>query len=259
MSTSWSEAPERRRVNGDILLWSEARERGHGFAMAVDSDGYEYACGLDEREWREGDVLLREWTMHGRRERFAMDRQTKQWSTVSAAATQTPEEEPEAGKDRTRHLAWWRKFKRDWKSNGNVLFHGPPGTGKTFAADLALQFVGHKGVDTERLKWARFAAGAAEDRFADDDARREWRELRERCAAVPFLLVDDFAAAKPTPSVQDAWLALLDARIEAELPTLITSNADEAALSVAGWDARVMSRLALWESVTMGTRDRRRK
>ena len=89
----------------------------------------------------------------------------------------------------------------------------------------------------------------------DLDARRKWVELRERVAAVPVLVLDDFGAGKPTPSLQDAVLTLIDRRIEAGLRTLITSNLALGQLAVQGWDSRTRSRLALFRAVSMGQKD----
>ena len=138
------EGDTRYAINGDELLSSEAWERSHGHAIALDRNGYEYMRGLDERLVRDviGGGATLERLIDGRRERWT--REDGQWTRDDSDGVRAPKHAGatlDTTPDRAEYRAWWREFQQDWRLHGNVWLHGNAGTGKTFAADTALRFL----------------------------------------------------------------------------------------------------------------------
>jgi hypothetical protein len=255
------EGPARYALNGDELLSSEAWEREHGHAIALDRHGHEYTRGLDEvlRRGEGGNATL-ESTWHGRRRVWRRDPESGRWNEDLSAAVEAPRHADALARrpDRADYFAWYDDFRGNWRLHGNAWIVGAPGTGKTFAADTALRWIAEHGIDARRLKWHEFATALQDSFFGDDATRARWTAMREDAGSVAFLVLDDFGAGKPTPTLQDAALALLDRRIEANLPSVVTSNLTPAQLRTAGWDARLTSRLGMFRTFAMGAMDWRR-
>jgi predicted ATPase len=140
---------------------------------------------------------------------------------------------------------------RDWLDGHgrgerrNLLLFGPVGTGKTgLAVALLLTLLERGGrgmfVNFRELLW---------------ELRRSYRTGEptaqvERAQRTPLLVLDDLGAERPTDHARDELAVLVERRHGRELPTIVTSNYDPAALArrlghddpVVG--QRVVSRLA---------------
>ena len=107
---------------------------------------------------------------------------------------------------------------RYWQYSPEGLYlWGPAGTGKTVTVWGLLR----RQIEAERA--VLFVAvpqflGALRQGVA------EGRSTERRAAGVPVLCLDDLGAEKPSEWVRETLLAIIDARINAKLPTIFTSN-----------------------------------
>ena len=90
----------------------------------------------------------------------------------------------------------------------------------------------------------------------DDDARTETTEtVMAECIGQQVLCIDDLGSAKPTDWAEERLYAIIDGRLKAERPTIITCNP-----SGAGWDGlhpRLKSRVRAGVTVELTGPDRR--
>ncbi|RMI46767.1 ATP-binding protein [Streptomyces triticirhizae] len=136
----------------------------------------------------------------------------------------------------------------------SLLLLGPTGTGKTHQAFGALTLLARHGVRVEwRAESAADLYGSLRPRQGVDTEREVWR-----VATCPLLMIDDLAAAKPSPWTEEITYRVVNHRYVHCLPMLITSNEPLARLREALGD-RVASRLAqMADRVVLTGPDRRR-
>lgn len=102
-----------------------------------------------------------------------------------------------------------------------LIILGPVGTGKTHLAVALCREAILKGLTArftqvpELLAQIRLAIGKG-----DEDAKR----MVDYCGKVPFLVLDDLGAERVTDWVREQLFLIVNARYEAMLPTVVTSN-----------------------------------
>ena len=107
---------------------------------------------------------------------------------------------------------------RYWQYSPEGLYlWGPAGTGKTVCAWGLLR----RQIEEERavlfVHVPRFLAALRQ-------ATAEGRAIERQATGVPVLCLDDLGAERPTEWVRETLLAIIDARCNAKLPTIVTSN-----------------------------------
>lgn len=112
-------------------------------------------------------------------------------------------------------------------SHGNIILHGPPGTGKTRVLARILKKLLYR----EMVKSVEWITGS---QFADlvsslgiGDERAEARQRLARLGTVELLAIDDLASVHFTGARISALFKVLDARYRNRLPTFITTNCNE--------------------------------
>ncbi len=140
---------------------------------------------------------------------------------------------------------------------GAYLF-GEPGTGKTYAASCAVRLAveaSPAGPVPARIVTAARLLDEVRDGYGSGDG------ALGRAEAIPLLALDDLGAERPTEWAVETLTRLLDARLSAGLPTIVTSNHSVGGIrdlwgGVAG--KRVASRLAgACERIEVAGEDRR--
>lgn len=124
---------------------------------------------------------------------------------------------------------WWTADPPKW----NLLLHGNPGGGKTAAAHWALLEATKRGMSAEVRKAASIV------RISQFDGVKELEHLKR----AGLLVIDDLGAEKLSGYGASLLGELLDARYEAEAPTIITANLTLAQLSE-HLGQRIVDRLA---------------
>lgn len=129
-----------------------------------------------------------------------------------------------------------------------ALLVGEYGTGKTHLAVAALRQFGRGSFwkVPDVLDWLRRNA-YGDQGVGIEDALRPFRE------GTGLLVLDDYGTEKTTDWAAEQLYRILDSRYEAQLPTIITTNADFTVL-----DGRIRSRFAEGTVVCKGADMRRR-
>lgn len=95
---------------------------------------------------------------------------------------------------------------------------GEPGTGKTHAAACSVRMCHARGIGAKLVTAKRLL----------DEVRAGYdggdRGALERAARVPLLALDDLGAERPTEWAMEQISSLIDGRVSAGLPTVVTSN-----------------------------------
>lgn len=156
-------------------------------------------------------------------------------------------------------VAWARRYLAGWPTPAAPLavFVGAPGCGKTMAAWAIARAVVHelegRAVVTKCAKMVRDIRGAWKLRDADGEEDRRIA----RYVAPDLLVLDEVSRhafyGEPTQTLYD----VLDGRLEACRPTILTSNEDDAGLAALLGPA-LMDRLALGGVVDFGQESYRR-
>lgn len=144
---------------------------------------------------------------------------------------------------------------RGWASAGDpdsMIIIGQPGRGKTHLAIAAVKALVERGVE---CKFVQASALIDELKSSFDGGNTE--ALFERYRKVLVLVLDDIGAARPTEWARDRIAALIEARLNDELPTVITSDKGAAELLDMGYDARMVSRLRTYTVVRVEGDDMR--
>ena len=133
---------------------------------------------------------------------------------------------------------------------------GRPGTGKTHAAACAVRMYSDRG-ERARIVTAKRLLDDVRDGYGGGENRR----ALERAARVPLLALDDLGMERATDWAVETLSALIDERVAAGLPTIVTSNykvGDLAALWGGMEGARCASRLVgACERIEVAGPDRR--
>ncbi len=112
--------------------------------------------------------------------------------------------------------------------SGNLMFLGGTGLGKTFLAACIARVVAERGYSVCYETAAQLFAKLERARFnSDEEARKE----TEKYASADLLILDDLGTEMPGQFVTAALYSLLNDRLLASKPMIITTNlnADEAA------------------------------
>jgi DNA replication protein DnaC len=159
--------------------------------------------------------------------------------------------EPRPGKEQAiEELREWAKAPKQ-----SLCLHGLYGVGKTHLSIAAVIACCEAGIRAEfwplqsllREMQLRFGA-------ADDSAQA----FEQSVTSVPVLVLDDVGAEQRSQSgwSTEVFERMLDARLNAKLPTLITTNLTQTALAQ-HVDARAASRLRLFRFIEIGGVDMR--
>lgn len=142
-----------------------------------------------------------------------------------------------------------------WDFRSSLLFAGETGTGKTH---LAIAALGHA---SDHLVRGRFIAAPVlletmRERYGDD-SRGSAQQFRRALEAERLLVLDDLGAESLTNWGVEQLTILLDARISAGLPTVITTNLMEFRALARALGSRTASRLGTYGRYELGGADRR--
>ena len=111
----------------------------------------------------------------------------------------------------------WEAYKRAVDGRGTYLY-GMPGRGKTYAAACAVKFA----------VWNRMSAKLVTAKGLLDAIKAEWdggeRGALERAERYELLALDDLGVERPTEWAMETLTGLIDARVAAGRPTIVTSN-----------------------------------
>lgn len=107
----------------------------------------------------------------------------------------------------------------DHKSNGTCLILcGDPGTGKNHLATAIIKHVIKDHYTAERIKATEYL----DKYWGKSFSERE--ELIKSISDIDLLMIDEVGRSSNAKAAQDAFFRLIDARYEAQLPTLIATN-----------------------------------
>ena len=116
-------------------------------------------------------------------------------------------------------------FTRD---SGNLLFIGGPGLGKTFLSGCIAKTVADRGYSAVYETAAHLFSNLEQARFnGDENARREAAKYNN----CDLLILDDLGTEMPTQFVTAALYSLLDDRLRANKPMVISTNLNVEELS----------------------------
>lgn len=143
-----------------------------------------------------------------------------------------------------------RKYSQD------VFFHGPIGTGKTYAmAALARSYI-EQGLECKRINFDDFCLKVRSS-MSPASELTEW-DMIKPMKDVDILFIDDLGlrSKQETDFAYVTLYSILNKRQELMLPTVISSNKDINRLSQS-FDARIASRLSTALIIEMKGEDRR--
>ena len=105
--------------------------------------------------------------------------------------------------------------------SGNMLFVGDTGLGKTFMAACIARVVADRGYSVAYEPASQLFSVLERDRFSpDEDSRREAKKFRD----CDLLIIDDLGTEMPGQFITAALYSLLNDRIIAHKPMVITTN-----------------------------------
>ena len=105
--------------------------------------------------------------------------------------------------------------------SGNMLFVGDTGLGKTFMAACIARVVADRGYSVAYEPASQLFSVLERDRFnPDEDSRREAKKFRD----CDLLIIDDLGTEMPGQFITAALYSLLNDRIIARKPMVITTN-----------------------------------
>lgn len=110
------------------------------------------------------------------------------------------------------------EFNRYRAAGACLLLCGRPGTGKNHLATAISKRLLADGYSVLRVKAAQYLDTYWSKSFEE---RETWLQ---RMAVVDLLMIDEIGRSSNAKSAQDAFFRLLDARYEAQLPSLIATN-----------------------------------
>lgn len=112
--------------------------------------------------------------------------------------------------------------------SGNLLLNGNPGLGKTFLSACIARTVADGGYSVVYETASRLFQQLERARFSQDP---EAQALASKYTACDLLIMDDLGSELVTPFVQSALYALINDRLLAGMPTIVSSNLQSQDLS----------------------------
>lgn len=109
-------------------------------------------------------------------------------------------------------------FQRYHKTGACLLLCGRPGTGKNHLATAISKRLLSDGYSVLRIKASQYLDAYWAKSF---DEREGWLS---DMAKVDLIMIDEIGRSSNAKSAQDAFFRLIDARYEAELPTMLATN-----------------------------------
>lgn len=117
-----------------------------------------------------------------------------------------------------RCQAYATDFSKYHQTGGCLLMCGRPGTGKNHLATAIIREVLAAGYSVQRVKAAQYLDAYWSKDFAEREA---WLQC---LASIDLLMIDEIGRASNAKAAQDALFRLIDARYEAQRPSLLTTN-----------------------------------
>lgn len=119
-------------------------------------------------------------------------------------------------------FATCRKYAQSFSlKSGNLLLNGNPGLGKTFLSACIARSVSDSGYSVVYETAARLFGLLEKARFTGD---AEAQSQAARFTACELLIIDDLGSELVTPFVQSALYGVINDRMLAGLPTIVSSN-----------------------------------
>lgn len=134
--------------------------------------------------------------------------------------------EPDHVETARRGLNAARDFVRDCSENGTVrglLFTGPVGSGKTFLASAIANALLQAGLEVLFVVVPDLLE-AIKNSYSRMGPENTKSDLETRARNVPILILDDLGAHNYTDWTRNTLYALVNHRLNHELPTVITTN-----------------------------------
>lgn len=104
---------------------------------------------------------------------------------------------------------------------GSMMLQGLVGTGKTHNAFGAIRAIAEAGIPP--IKWMSTTAAELYRRLRPNDRNDQDAILTALCKT-PLLILDDLGAVRTTAFTEEVTYQLIDARYNACLPTIVTTN-----------------------------------
>lgn len=137
------------------------------------------------------------------------------------------------------------------KTGSGLVLQGAVGCGKTTAMGFIALAAAKAGYSFQMVESAALVGKInylqRSGRHNDfDGEQREARDIEEQCMDVDFLFIDDFGAesADDLARCWDRYSAIINQRYRRNMPVLLTTNLEDAALTGKQAYTRVMSRIA---------------
>jgi DNA replication protein DnaC len=111
-----------------------------------------------------------------------------------------------------------RRFVDD--PRGTLVLHGPPGTGKTHLLAALVNALHDRGTGCLFVSSTELF-DVIQDRIAD---HKPYRELTLRAMKTPLLVLDDIDKPKHTEFREELYFAIINARVNRNLPTALSTN-----------------------------------
>ena len=124
----------------------------------------------------------------------------------------------------------------------NIFLFGPTGVGKTYLAHCVVKGVLDKGFTVLYQTAPQLLDFLTEYSFSYQENREQRRERYDFCFQADLLVIDDLGAEFTTAKMLSELFELLNARLLAKRPTLISSNARPDEL-ISLYDSRIASRI----------------
>lgn len=255
---------------GHTHLFTEQRANQRGYWLVRDDKGYDYALGHTAVTDKSSEIATAMLPSGSSRE-WRKDR-AGQWTEVtsstcvtrwieavplrlrSAEAWHLPTGQRAAGSRATKEqVESWTK--NPHRGGQPMYLWGPPGTGKSQTAVWVGNILSRMGVDGE---WMSAPNAIQQMRESYSGDKESWIAKMARWVSVPFLVVDDIGAEGSGKDVSDFLYRIADARHNAMLATIYTSNVGPALLGNSGMDPRTVSRISSGVAIELTGRDRRK-
>ena len=119
-----------------------------------------------------------------------------------------------------KHIERAKRFVDNWEEvkrrNLGIVFYGPVGTGKSFAAHCIANALIDKGIPVRYLSAVDLVAAMM------DNSKRE--AVLSGLTTVPLLIIDDLGAEHDSAYSRSQICSVIDSRVESGKPLIITTN-----------------------------------